>query len=339
MWTLVCEFTRCRAVLQSSVCDLVSDNTISLSAFSLDVYICQVQILDSCACRAKQRSIQTLNGEVATVELILAKAFDCLPIVTGHIDVGSKHSLSARVEGTCNTSELDESLLAIDDEVRVFLICQVRHKRELCELANSACVDRLNVAVELNGHLAVSLGVQGYDESAVATRRNCNVDRCSLSTEYQALAASYGYDVRSTLQSGQCAIFAINGVRTCDCALKALYDDACNLLAVTLNSQTQYAGEVVELNSSLLSTHSALFALSRLSWLYKLCRISIHWCYARSESTCGVRLYGSEGYRVDGCRSSRLLYNLVLNSYCCRSRVNHAERAVYYIVELESSAS
>ena len=192
MWTLVCEFTRCRAVLQSSVCDLVSDNTISLSAFSLDVYICQVQILDSCACRAKQRSIQTLNGEVATIELILAKALDCLPIVTGHIDVGSKHSLSAWVEGTCNTSELDESLLAIDDEVLIILVCQVCRVNKLCELANSTCIDRLHVAVELNGHLAVNLGVESDDESAVATRRNCNIYILSGLAEYQALATSYG---------------------------------------------------------------------------------------------------------------------------------------------------
>ena len=311
--------TRSRAVIHRAV-EHASDSTRVNTVGDGHINICQLHVLDSCRSDVEQRSVQALDSEVATIEGVLAKVLDRLPIVACHIDLGSNLSRSAWVETTCDTSKLDKSLLAVDDELLAILVCQVSLVVYVAELANSAWVDRASVAVELNGHLAVILGEDGNHKCTILTCRNCNEEWSSLSTEYQALATSYGYHLRCAIQSGQCTSCAIYGVRTCDSTLLRLNADACHLLAVTLDSQVQYTCEVVELNRSLLLTLSCSSC------------VAVHRSRLRSERAYGVRLSCSESYRIDSCRS---LYNLVLNSRSCWCRVNHTEWALNNLCEAE----
>ena len=264
--------TSSRAVDQRA-CQNSNNRARESSLGLLDDNIGQLHILDVCSGCCEQWSCQALNLETfvaTTIEYILAEVCDWSPLLTCHIDVSNNLSLGTRVECAGNLCELDKSLCAVD-QVNILSVVNISSVDKLAELANCANIDRLCVAVELNGHLAVSCSVDSDNESAIRTLRNCNVNHLSLLAEYQALAASYGYGVRCALQSGQSTVRAVNCVRACDCSLLRLNRDACNLLAITLNSQTKHACEVVKLYRSLL------LALSELSC------VAVHRRCARSE--------------------------------------------------------
>ena len=140
----------------------------------------------------KQRCAQALDCEVTTIESVLAEVLDWSPLNACHIDIGSNLSRSAWVERWSNLCECDKILCILDQNLCCLGIAAVSLVNELRELANSTYIDRLNRAVELNGHLVVSLGIYGNQEGTIVTCRNCNIYHLSLSAKYQTLSESYG---------------------------------------------------------------------------------------------------------------------------------------------------
>ena len=190
----------------------------------------------------------------------------------------------------------------------------------------------MEVAIEANDHCVVGkcVGNELHCVDAVLARRNSYIDWSSLCTELQtALRKDNRYAVCCTLQSCQLACCAVNAECTCDSTL-SLDNNRCKSY-ITLNCKAKSTCKMVELNRSY-----GLLALGRLNC------VGVHRSRLWSKCAHGVRLRSKEVHRLHALRDhrngrllGRLICNLLIDCYSCRSRIDDVVRIRQLLSEAE----